>query len=138
MEFVPTIGAWVTGLAAVLMAIVGGSATFPELGNLSVVLLVAVIWSVMVNIQAIFIAPRIVGESLGLHPVAVILAVIWGGTIGGLAGVILAPAIVATLRVLLQYVYGRLTGQEAFSPPTEGKENIFNRMFKRYMGNLSQ
>ncbi|MEL6309739.1 MAG: AI-2E family transporter [Chloroflexota bacterium] len=77
MEFIPTIGAWITMICIMIMALVGGSATFPEFAHLPLALTVGVIWQVMVQIQAIFIAPRIVGENLGLHPVAVILAVIW-------------------------------------------------------------
>ena len=68
----------------------------------------------MQQLEAIVLVPRIVGENLQLHPAIVILAVIWGGTSGGVLGVIIAPPIVASIRIILQYMYGRLTGREAF------------------------
>ena len=61
------------------------------------------------NFEAIFIAPRIVGNSVGLHPMTVIVSIfIWGLLIGGLLGPILAVPLTATARVLLaRYVWGR-------------------------------
>jgi predicted PurR-regulated permease PerM len=61
------------------------------------------------NFEAIFIAPRIVGNSVGLHPMTVIVSIfIWGLLIGGLLGPILAVPLTATVKVLLaRYVWGR-------------------------------
>src|SRR4051812_14999431 len=61
------------------------------------------------NAEAIFIAPRIVGNSVGLHPVTVIVSIfVWGLLIGGLLGPILAVPLTATLKVLLaRYVWSR-------------------------------
>lgn len=61
------------------------------------------------NLEAIFIAPRIVGNSVGLHPMTVIVSIfVWGLLIGGLLGPIMAVPLTATLKVLLaRYVWGR-------------------------------
>src|SRR4051812_46967063 len=61
------------------------------------------------NAEAIFIAPRIVGNSVGLHPMTVIVSIfVWGLLIGGLLGPLLAVPLTATLKVLLaRYVWGR-------------------------------
>jgi predicted PurR-regulated permease PerM len=61
------------------------------------------------NLEAIFIAPRIVGNSVGLHPMTVIVSIfVWGLLIGGLLGPILAVPLTATVKVLLaRYVWGR-------------------------------
>ena len=61
------------------------------------------------NLEAIFIAPRIVGNSVGLHPMTVIVSIfVWGLLIGGLLGPILAVPLTATAKVLLaRYVWGR-------------------------------
>jgi predicted PurR-regulated permease PerM len=60
------------------------------------------------NLEAIFVAPRIVGNSVGLHPMTVIVSIFaWGLLIGGLLGPILAVPLTATLKVLLaRYVWG--------------------------------
>ena len=61
------------------------------------------------NLEAIFLAPRIVGNSVGLHPMTVIVSIfVWGLLIGGLLGPILAVPLTATIKVLLaRYVWGR-------------------------------
>ena len=72
-------------------------------------LLVTVVFFGVQNLEAIFIAPRIVGNSVGLHPMTVIVSIfVWGLLIGGLLGPILAVPLTATLKVLLaRYVWGR-------------------------------
>lgn len=72
-------------------------------------LLVTVVFIVVQNLEAIFIAPRIVGNSVGLHPMTVIVSIfVWGLLIGGLLGPILAVPLTATVKVLLaRYVWGR-------------------------------
>jgi predicted PurR-regulated permease PerM len=72
-------------------------------------LFVTGVFLVVQNLEAIFIAPRIVGNSVGLHPMTVIVSIfVWGLLIGGLLGPILAVPLTATIKVLLaRYVWGR-------------------------------
>src|SRR2546421_3363249 len=72
-------------------------------------LIVTGVFVVVQNLEAIFIAPRIVGNSVGLHPMTVIVSIfVWGLLIGGLLGPILAVPLTATIKVLLsRYVWGR-------------------------------
>ncbi len=53
--------------------------------------------------------PRIIGNSVGLHPMTVIVSVVlWSLVLGGLLGAILAVPLTATLKVLLRrYVWER-------------------------------
>ena len=70
---------------------------------------VTIIFIVIQNLEGMFYAPRIVGKSVGLHPMTVIVSIfVWGLLIGGLLGPILAVPLTATLKVLLaRYVWGR-------------------------------
>jgi predicted PurR-regulated permease PerM len=70
---------------------------------------VTVIFVVVQNLEGMFYAPRIVGKSVGLHPMTVIVSIfVWGLLIGGLLGPILAVPLTATIKVLLaRYVWGR-------------------------------
>jgi predicted PurR-regulated permease PerM len=70
---------------------------------------VTLVFVVVQNLEAVFIAPRIVGNSVGLHPMTVIVSIfVWGLLIGGLLGPILAVPLTATIKVLLaRYVWGR-------------------------------
>jgi predicted PurR-regulated permease PerM len=51
--------------------------------------------------EGMFITPRVVGDNIGLHPVAVIFAVLLGGELFGITGMILGVPGVAVLNVLL-------------------------------------
>ncbi len=75
---------------------------------------ITMIFLAVQNLEGLFYAPRIVGNSVGLHPMTVIVSIfIWGLLIGGLLGPLLAIPLTATLRVLLaRYVWGaRLRGE---------------------------
>jgi hypothetical protein len=67
------------------------------------------------------LVPRLVGGKIGLHPVAVIFAVLAGGHLFGFLGVLLALPAAAVIMVLLRYGYERyrqsdLYGAEAGPP----------------------
>ena len=47
--------------------------------------------------------PYLIGERIGLHPVAVIFAILAGGTLFGFFGVLLALPVSAVIKVLLQF-----------------------------------
>jgi predicted PurR-regulated permease PerM len=49
------------------------------------------------------ITPRIVGEKIGLHPVAIILSVLLGAEFFGLVGIIVSVPVAAALNVLFSY-----------------------------------
>lgn len=69
---------------------------------------VTIIFLAVQNLEGLFYAPRIVGNSVGLHPMTVIVSIfIWGLLIGGLLGPLLAIPLTATIKVLLaRYVWG--------------------------------
>jgi predicted PurR-regulated permease PerM len=72
-------------------------------------IMVTLVFVLVQNLEAIFVAPKIVGNSVGLHPMTVIVSIfVWGLLIGGLLGPILAVPLTATLKVILaRYVWGR-------------------------------
>ncbi len=82
---------------------------------------VTVIFIIVQNLEGMLYAPRIVGNSVGLHPVTVIVSIfVWGLLIGGLLGPILAVPLTATIKVLLaRYVWGRRLRAEVMSPVEE-------------------
>jgi len=62
---------------------------------------VAGVFAFVQAMEGMVITPRVVGESIGLHPVAVIFAVLLGGELFGLVGMILGVPIVAVMNVLI-------------------------------------
>jgi predicted PurR-regulated permease PerM len=64
-------------------------------------LLVAIVFAGIFQAEGHFIAPRIVSESVGLSPLTVIIAILIGAELLGIAGMFLAVPIAAALRVLI-------------------------------------
>jgi predicted PurR-regulated permease PerM len=82
-------------------------------------LLVTAIFIGMNQMEGWLLAPKIIGNSVGLHPLTVIASVIgWSVLLGGLLGTILAVPLTATLKVLLRrYVWLRQPRQGANPSP---------------------
>lgn len=79
-------------------------------------LAVTIIFIAVQQIEGIFISPKIVGDSVGLHPMTIIISVFaWSLLLGGLLGAILAIPLTATLKVLLtRYVWAKRAKDDAF------------------------
>ena len=101
LTMIPYIGIVICWAPAVLIAAF-------QWGDWTHPLIVTVIFIVVQNLEGMFYAPRIVGKSVGLHPMTVIVSIfVWGLLIGGLLGPILAVPVTATIKVLLtRYVWG--------------------------------
>jgi predicted PurR-regulated permease PerM len=99
---IPYIGIVLCWIPAVLIAAF-------QFGDWTHPLIVTAIFIIIQNLEGMFYAPRIVGNSVGLHPMTVIVSIfVWGLLIGGLLGPILAVPLTAALKVLLaRYVWGR-------------------------------
>lgn len=120
------IGLWWVGLdLGILIGLVAGLLTFvPYLGPASIVIFggmaalvqygdwqhlagVAVVFSVGQVIESFLLTPMLVGDRIGLHPMAVIFAVMAGGTLFGFLGMLLALPVAAVVNVLLRYAQQR-------------------------------
>ncbi|MEY2601091.1 MAG: hypothetical protein QOJ36_410 [Verrucomicrobiota bacterium] len=100
LTMIPYIGIVICWVPAVLIAAF-------QWGDWTHPLIVTAIFIVVQNLEGMFYAPRIVGKSVGLHPMTVIVSIfVWGLLIGGLLGPILAVPLTATIKVLLaRYVW---------------------------------
>ncbi|NPV70643.1 MAG: AI-2E family transporter [Firmicutes bacterium] len=95
-EFIPYFGPFLAAIPAVVVA----------LGRSPVLAVqVAVIFAVIQQVDATIIAPKIIGEHVGLHPLAVIFAVLSGGYLLGVWGMFLAIPVAGILKALLSFVY---------------------------------
>ncbi len=70
---------------------------------------VTVVFLIVSQIDGMVVAPRVVGNSVGLHPITVIFSVFfWTLVFGGLVGAVLAIPLTATVKVLMKrYVWER-------------------------------
>ncbi|MGV3532956.1 MAG: AI-2E family transporter [Chthoniobacteraceae bacterium] len=124
LGIIPYLGIVLCWIPAVIIASVqGGSWIIPA--SAPWWLFPAVVTGIFVIVQQIdglFVTPKIVGESVGLHPMTVIVSVFaWSLLMGGLLGAILAVPLTATLKVLLKrYIWERrFRGEIPVGPVTE-------------------
>jgi predicted PurR-regulated permease PerM len=95
--FIPYVGFGLGLLLALLTAIL-------QFGNWYGLIAVAVVYGIGQVIESFFLTPRLLGESIGLHPLAVILALLSFGQIFGFFGILLALPASAALLVAVRRV----------------------------------
>ena len=61
------------------------------------------------QLEGNIISPKILGDSVGLHPLAVIFALLVGGTLYGIIGLLVAVPLAAILRILVNRIYKKLS-----------------------------
>ncbi|QGG46717.1 AI-2E family transporter [Heliorestis convoluta] len=116
------IGMWAIGMKYSLMiGIIAGVADLipyfgPIIGTIPVVILgllqspQTALWAVVVmfiiqQIESNLISPKVLGDSVGLHPLLVIFALLAGGHLFGLLGLLLAIPFAAVLKVIGRYIF---------------------------------
>ena len=102
-DVIPFFGPLIGGVPSVLLALT--KSPFMALKVLLVILVVQ-------QLENDVISPKLMGDSIGLHPLWVVFAILAGGEIGGVWGMILAVPAAAVLRVVLRFVYLRLVAPE--------------------------
>ena len=100
LTMIPFLGAIVIGITALTLS-------FVQYGDWQHPALVLVVFAVVQALEGLFISPRIMGNRVGLHPLAIIIAVMTGTTLlGGILGGVLAIPLAAALRVIMsRYVW---------------------------------
>jgi predicted PurR-regulated permease PerM len=109
ISFVPYLGAIVGVVTASLAALV----QFHELIHMVDILIVFALGHVL---EGMVLSPRLIGERLGLHPVAVIFAVMAGGHLFGFLGILLALPATAVIVVLLRHSRELYLGSDLYTP----------------------
>jgi predicted PurR-regulated permease PerM len=68
-------------------------------------------------LEGYVLVPRLVGGKIGLHPVAVIFAVLAGGHLFGFLGVLLALPAASVVVVLMRYAFARYRESDLYMEP---------------------
>ena len=128
------VGLWLVGIdLGILIGLTSGLLTFvPYLGPTSGIVLglVAALvqygdWQHMAGVLVVFgigqiiesyvLTPKLVGDRIGLHPMAVIFAVLAGGQLFGFLGMLLALPVAAVANVLLRYAHERYRASRLYA-----------------------
>lgn len=98
LNIVPYLG-FLTGI------IVASIAAFIQFGSFTPMLFVWLLFIIGNIFEQAYLTPKLVGESVGLHPVAVIFAILAGGNLFGFVGVLLAIPASALIMVWVRYLH---------------------------------
>ena len=72
-------------------------------------------------IEGNFLTPKLVGESVGMHPLWVFFAVLAGGSLFGIVGMLLAVPVAAAIGVLAAFGVGRYKESDLYKGSYKGK-----------------
>ncbi len=117
LEVVPNLGPILSMIPAVITALIQGSSVLEPMGinNVGFALITIGIFFLVQQLENNILVPRIIGDSINLHPIIVICAVAVGLSSGGILGALLAPPIVATFRVIGSYIHAKLLDYPPFA-----------------------
>lgn len=107
-SFIPLIGASLSGVVAILVALVAQ-------GPFVALLMLAGVIAVQ-QLEAHVLQPFLLGRFVSVHPLAVILAIACGVIVAGIAGALTAVPLVAALNAVAQYLSGNTTVGEESRP----------------------
>ena len=134
LGFIYSIGLWIVGLdLALLIGMLSGMVSFvPYLGfivgiavagvavimqfqELSPLLSVLAVFGVGQLLEGFVLTPLLLGDKIGLHPVAVIFSIMAGGQLFGFIGVLLALPAAAIIAVVLRYWHEQYKNSALYS-----------------------
>ena len=108
VSFVPYLG-FILGIIAASIAML------LQTHELIQLLPVVLVFGVGQALEGMVLTPLLVGDRIGLHPVAVIFAVLAGGQLFGFVGVLLALPVAAIIAVLLRHAHGQYKSSSIFN-----------------------
>ncbi len=142
LGFIYSLGLWIAGLEfALLVGLLAGLVSFvPYLGfivgvlaaliaaliqfqDLSLLMPIAIVFGIGQLIESLLLTPLLVGDKIGLHPVAVIFAIMVGGQLFGFVGVLIALPVSAVIMVLLRHLYQSYVSSGLYAIQTPGQES---------------
>ncbi|MBX3012594.1 MAG: AI-2E family transporter [Caldilineaceae bacterium] len=110
LEVVPNLGPTMAMIPAILVALIQGSDVLRPYGidNVSFALITVAIYFIIQQLENNIVVPRVIGDSVNLHPVVVICGVFVGFSVGNILGAFLAAPLIASLRVVGGYLHAKL------------------------------
>jgi predicted PurR-regulated permease PerM len=116
LEVIPNLGPILAMIPAIVLAFIQGP-TYLPVSNLVFALIVLLAYFLIQQLENNVLVPRIMGASLHLHPVVVLAGVFAGASFAGVLGAFLAAPVLASLKLLGQYVHAKISGHPPFVTP---------------------
>ena len=118
-RFIPWLGPFVTWTVTAIIAYLQSSNYF-GLEPFYYAVLVVAVCMLLDQIFDQLVVPRVMGQTLGLHPAAVLIAAIIATNLIGIIGLVLAAPVLATITLLGRYISRKMFDLDPW-PPTEFK-----------------
>lgn len=107
VSFVPYLG-FIVGVVA------AGFAMLLQTQEVAQLIPVLIVFGVGQLLEGFLLTPLLVGDKIGLHPVAVIFAVLAGGQLFGFVGILIALPVAAVIAVLLRHAHERYMNSQLY------------------------
>lgn len=132
LEFIPAIGPVLAAIPAILIALILGP-TWVPLPNIWFAVVIGLIYFALQQFENLYLLPRVVGSRVRLHPAVVIVGALAGAQLAGILGILLAAPTIAAGKLILGYVFRKLTDQPPFPevelPP--GREQLWGELVRQ-------
>lgn len=115
LSIIPMVGSAVGLVVAVAVA-------WFQAGSLSYVAIIAAIFLVGQFIEGNFLTPKFLGDSVGLHPLWILFALLAGGAMYGIVGMLLAVPVVAVVGVLASFAIALYKNSAYYNEPVKKKK----------------
>jgi predicted PurR-regulated permease PerM len=110
LELVPIVGPWSAGAIAVSVAAFSPTPPFGW-SNMTLMIAIGLTYFALRQLEDNLIIPTLIGRIVHLHPLLMIFVLLIGTKLGGILGLLLAVPVAAVFRILLGYIYGKLTAE---------------------------
>jgi predicted PurR-regulated permease PerM len=130
------VGLWIVGLdLALLVGMIAGLASIVpylgfivgivfaavagliQFGDPQILIWVGLVFAIGQMLEGMVLTPLLVGDKIGLHPVAVIFAIMAGGQLFGFTGVLIALPAAAVIMVMLRHAHDRYVSSVLYGEP---------------------
>jgi len=131
LEIVPFLGPVAAGGVTILVVLFQPTIAFGW-SNLTMAIVVAILYTILHQVENDFVVPNLVGYMVDLSPLLVIFVVLAGGSLAGPVGLLLAIPVAASTKIVLRYLYAKLTDkpvvfEELPRPPKRPRRKLFRR-----------
>ncbi len=109
VSFVPYLGA-IVGIT------VASIAAFMQFHDVAHIIYVLIVFGAGQTLEGVVLSPLLIGDRIGLHPVAVIFAVMAGAQLFGFFGMLIALPAAAVIVVLLRYFHEQYLNSNFYTP----------------------
>ena len=117
LEIIPIIGPWSAAGIAISVALFQPVVPF-GMSNLGLGAVLGIVYLTLRMIEENIILPQVMGPLVTLHPAVVIFALLSGGALLGPFGLFISIPIAAVIRIVLTFLYQKLTNQVEMPPPS--------------------